>query len=142
MLPGKISRKQGQRLGDGQPTLAADASGERFPSRNSIVRRWSGDPALVVVRYSSGPTWFGGANARDGARLQVMGRSVTARRTRGAVRRAIQHRTVTRRKVAGMEVDSLLGLLFWLLKSASRSPCSSSARPFFSAAAKAFMVGP
>ena len=50
--------------------------------------------------------------------------------------------TVMRKKVAGMEVESLLGLLFWLLKSTSSSFCKSPARPFFSAASKAFMVGP
>ena len=50
--------------------------------------------------------------------------------------------TVTRKKVAGMEVESLLELLFWLLKSTSSSFCKSPARPFFSAASKAFMVGP
>ena len=42
--------------------------------------------------------------------------------------------TVTRKKVAGMEVASLLGLLFWLLNRASSSFCRSAARPFFSAA--------
>jgi hypothetical protein len=50
--------------------------------------------------------------------------------------------TVTRRNVAGMEVVSLLELLFWLLNKASNSFCRSAARPFFSAASKAFMVGP
>ena len=50
--------------------------------------------------------------------------------------------TVTRKKVAGMEVASLRGLLFWLLNRASSSFCRSPARPFFSAASNAFMVGP
>jgi hypothetical protein len=50
--------------------------------------------------------------------------------------------TVTRKKVAGMEVASLLGLLFWLLNRTSSSFCRSPARPFFSAASNAFMVGP
>ena len=50
--------------------------------------------------------------------------------------------TVTREKVAGMEVVSLRGLLFWLLNSISSSFCKSPARPFFSAASNAFMVGP
>jgi hypothetical protein len=50
--------------------------------------------------------------------------------------------TVTRKKVAGMEVVSLLGLLFWLLNRTSSSFCKSPARPFFSAASNAFMVGP
>jgi hypothetical protein len=49
---------------------------------------------------------------------------------------------VTRKKVAGMEVASLLGLLFWLLNRASSSFCRSLARPLFSAASNAFMVGP
>src|SRR5688572_3059657 len=48
--------------------------------------------------------------------------------------------TVTRRNVAEMEVAS--GLVFWLLNRASSSCCRSVARPFFSAASKAFMVGP
>ena len=48
----------------------------------------------------------------------------------------------TRKKVAGMEVVSLLGLLFWLLNRTSSSFCKSPARPFFSAASNAFMVGP
>jgi hypothetical protein len=50
--------------------------------------------------------------------------------------------TVTRKKVAGMEVVSLFGLLFWLLNRTSSSFCKSPARPFFSAASNAFMVGP
>ncbi len=50
--------------------------------------------------------------------------------------------TVTRKKVAGMEVASLLGLLFSRVNRASSSFCSSPARPFFSAASNAFMVGP
>ena len=50
--------------------------------------------------------------------------------------------TVTRKKVAGMEVVSLRGLLFWLLNRTSSSFCKSPARPFFSAASNAFMVGP
>src|SRR5262249_23004440 len=54
----------------------------------------------------------------------------------------IQTTTVTRKKVAGMEVASLLELLFWLSNRASSSFCSSAARPFFSAAANAFIVGP
>src|SRR4030095_9202162 len=48
--------------------------------------------------------------------------------------------TVTRRKVAGMEVAACL--LFWLLNSSSNSSCNSAALPFFSAASNAFMVGP
>jgi hypothetical protein len=51
-----------------------------------------------------------------------------------------QTATVTRKKVAGMEVASLL--LFWLLNSSSNSFCRSAARPLFSAASNAFMVGP
>lgn len=50
--------------------------------------------------------------------------------------------TVTRKKVAGMEVTSVLVLLLWLLNRTSSSWCRSPARPFFSAASKAFMVGP
>jgi hypothetical protein len=55
---------------------------------------------------------------------------------------ANQTAIITRRKVAGMEVASLLGLLFWLLNRASNSFCRSAARPLFSAASNAFMVGP
>src|SRR5438067_2412698 len=54
----------------------------------------------------------------------------------------VQTSTVTRRKVAGIDVASLFGLWFWL---SNRSPSSfwrSAARPFFSAASKAFIVGP
>jgi pyridoxamine 5'-phosphate oxidase-like protein len=50
--------------------------------------------------------------------------------------------TVTRRKVAGIEVASSLGLVFWLLKRASSSACRSSSRPLAAAASNAFMVGP
>lgn len=50
--------------------------------------------------------------------------------------------TVTRKKVAGIEVAALFELLFWLLNRSSSSFCRSAARPFFSAASKAFMVGP
>src|SRR5687768_7297383 len=53
---------------------------------------------------------------------------------------AVYAETVTRRKVAGMDVA--FGLVFWLLNSASSSVCRSVARQFFSAASKAFMVGP
>jgi len=56
--------------------------------------------------------------------------------------RLLQTATVTRKKVAGMEVASLLGLLFWLANNSSSSLCRSAARPFFSAASNAFMVGP
>src|SRR5690349_10656578 len=52
----------------------------------------------------------------------------------------LQTATVTRRKVAGIDVTTLP--LFCLLKSSSCSFCRSAARPFFSAASKAFMVGP
>ena len=54
----------------------------------------------------------------------------------------LQSATVTRKKVAGMEVASLFGLLFWLANNSSSSLCRSAARPFFSAASNAFMVGP
>jgi hypothetical protein len=50
--------------------------------------------------------------------------------------------TVTRRKVAGMEVASSLGFAFWALKRVSNSACRSSSRPLAAAASKAFMVGP
>jgi hypothetical protein len=53
-----------------------------------------------------------------------------------------QSATVTRKKVAGMDVASWRGLWFWRLNSSSSSFCKSAARPFFSAASKAFMVGP
>ena len=49
---------------------------------------------------------------------------------------------VTRRKVAGIEVASSLGLAFWALKSASNSACRSASRPLAAAASNAFMVGP
>src|SRR5450759_1047732 len=45
-----------------------------------------------------------------------------------AVRHSAQTVTVTRKKVAGIDVASLFALLFWLLNSASSSFCSSSAR--------------
>ena len=51
-------------------------------------------------------------------------------------------RAVTRRKVAGIDVASFRELVFWVSNSASNSFFSSSARPFFSAASNAFMVGP
>src|SRR6266513_292084 len=56
--------------------------------------------------------------------------------------RLFQTATVTRKKIAGMEVASLLELLFWLANNSSSSLCRSAARPFFSAASNAFMVGP
>ena len=43
---------------------------------------------------------------------------------------------------AGIEVVSLLELLFWLMNRTSSSFCRSSALPFFAAASNAFMVGP
>ena len=48
--------------------------------------------------------------------------------------------TVTRRKVAGIDVAS--ALVFCSLKRASSSAWSSSSRPLAEAASKAFMVGP
>src|SRR5262245_2773851 len=54
--------------------------------------------------------------------------------------RSGQRATVTRRNVAGITVPSLI--VFWLRNRASSSDFSSEARPFFSAASKAFMVGP
>src|SRR5215468_4268342 len=50
--------------------------------------------------------------------------------------------TVTRRKVAGIDVASLTVLVFWRSKRASSSCCSSVDLPFCSAAANAFIVGP
>lgn len=50
--------------------------------------------------------------------------------------------TVTRRKFAGIDVVFWSALLFWLANSVSSSFCSSAARPSFSAASKAFIVGP
>lgn len=49
---------------------------------------------------------------------------------------------VTRRNVAGIEVVSGCWLLFCPLNKVSNSMRSSPARPFVSAASKAFMVGP
>ena len=54
----------------------------------------------------------------------------------------VQRVTVTRKKVAGMDVVSSCELLFWPLNRFSSSFCRSLARPFFSAASNAFMVGP
>ena len=53
-----------------------------------------------------------------------------------------QTATVTRRNVAGIEVAFLSRLLFSRLNSSSSSFCKSPARPFFSAASNALMVGP
>ncbi len=50
--------------------------------------------------------------------------------------------TVTRKNVAEMDVACSLPLVFWLLNSASNSCCRSAARPLFSAASNAFIVGP
>lgn len=50
--------------------------------------------------------------------------------------------TVTRRKAAGMDVAPRTELLFSFSNNASSSFCKSAARPFFSAASKAFIVGP
>ena len=50
--------------------------------------------------------------------------------------------TVTRKKVAGMEVACLLGFLFCLSNRSSSSFFRSPARPLFSAASNAFVVGP
>lgn len=50
--------------------------------------------------------------------------------------------TVTRKNVAGMEVMSLRELLFCALTRSSSCLCRSAMRPLFSAASKAFMVGP
>jgi hypothetical protein len=52
----------------------------------------------------------------------------------------LQTATVTRRKVAGIDVTPVP--LFCRLKSSSSSFCRSAARAFFSAASNAFMVGP
>ena len=54
----------------------------------------------------------------------------------------VQALTVTRRNVAGMDVVPGVGLWFWLSKSVTSSFCRSAARPSFSAASNAFMVGP
>src|SRR4051812_45355560 len=48
--------------------------------------------------------------------------------------------TVTRRKVAGIDVAS--SLVFCLLNKVSSSAWSSASRPFAAAASNAFMVGP
>jgi hypothetical protein len=50
--------------------------------------------------------------------------------------------TVTRRKVAEIDVASARALLFWLSNSSFSSRCKSAARPLSSAAANAFIVGP
>ena len=55
---------------------------------------------------------------------------------------ASQTVTVTRMKVAGIEVVLLFGLSFFSAKSVFNSLCSSVAFPLFSAASYAFMVGP
>lgn len=54
----------------------------------------------------------------------------------------LQRETVTRKNVAGINVASFRGLLFSRLNKSSSSLCKSAARPFFSAASKAFIVGP
>ena len=51
-------------------------------------------------------------------------------------------RTVTRRNVAGIDAAAWSLLVFWLANSVSSSCFSASLRPFFSAASKAFIVGP
>ena len=56
--------------------------------------------------------------------------------------RTVQGATVTRRKVEGMQVASLLRLAFWRLNRVSSSVCSSASRPLAAAASNAFMVGP
>src|SRR5262249_26773270 len=56
--------------------------------------------------------------------------------------RSFQTDTVTRKKVAGIDVAPGRVLLFWRLNKSSSSFCRSAARPFFSAASKAFIVGP
>ena len=66
----------------------------------------------------------------------------TGQRERIARPRPFQSGTVTRKKVAGMHAAPLRALLFWALKRSSNSLCRSAARPFFSAASNAFMVGP
>ena len=50
--------------------------------------------------------------------------------------------TVTSKNVAGIDVASLFALLFSRWNSVSNSFCNSAARPFFSAASNAFIVGP
>src|SRR5262249_38892438 len=50
--------------------------------------------------------------------------------------------TVTRKKVAGIEVPPLPLRVFWRSKRATSSCCSSVALPFCSAAVNAFIVGP
>lgn len=52
-----------------------------------------------------------------------------------------QRLTVTRRKVAAIEVPPSV-LVFCDLTSSTSSACSSTTFPFFSAASKAFIVGP
>ena len=46
------------------------------------------------------------------------------------------------KKVAGIDVVAVFGLLFWLVNKSSSSFWRSAARPFFSAASNAFIVGP
>jgi hypothetical protein len=52
----------------------------------------------------------------------------------------VQTATVTRRKVAEIEVASSLGIAFWALKRASNSYCRSASRPFAAAASNAFTL--
>lgn len=71
------------------------------------------------------------------------GWQAVSRRLRDALPyRHLQSATVTRKKVAGIEVASLVGLLFCSWNRTSSSFCNSAARPSFSAASNAFMVGP
>ena len=53
-----------------------------------------------------------------------------------------QTATVTRRKVAGIEVVRGFELSFFALKRATSSSSSSAVRPFASAASNTVMVGP
>jgi hypothetical protein len=70
-----------------------------------------------------------------------LGQGALSRHERHSRSRA-QTATVTRRNVAGMDVASSFGLVFWALKRASNSACRSASRPLAAAASNAFIVGP
>ena len=108
----------------------SSCSGSRSVTPTCTRRSWA--PPIMAT---SSPTWLP-------PRREACPPMCTARQGNASSRPRLQSAAVTRRNVAGMEVASLLGLLFCPLKRASNSFCRSAARPFASAASNAFMVGP
>lgn len=110
------------------PALTKRAKLGRLPTRSAAVR--SPNPCNVAARMVAlivDESTFGGRLDRP-AQSPLYGGSQTF--------------TVTWRNVAGMEVASALGLVFWVVNRSASSLCRSPVRPLASAAAKAFMVGP